>query len=134
MDRAIEEKNLERAWTLLNNGLSRFFVDYRKQYDQIYNTAATELIQLRQERQHFRAQMITTYNHAVSEGRPLQATLHAWQDAVHYDALCRQLQRRQLIYYREIRRTRFDDLNNAYTQQDWSSVWRMSRLLAGRRQ
>eukprot|EP00972_Heterocapsa_arctica_P036984 5444201-Heterocapsa_arctica.AAC.1 len=46
MERAVEEKNLERAWTLLNNGLSRFSVDYRKQYDQNYNTADTELTQL----------------------------------------------------------------------------------------
>eukprot|EP00972_Heterocapsa_arctica_P013755 2029457-Heterocapsa_arctica.AAC.1 len=78
--------------------------------------------------------MITTYNHAVSEGRLLQATLHAWQDAVYYDALYRQLQHRRLINHRGIRRRRFDDLNTAYIQHDWSSVWRMSCLLSGKRQ
>eukprot|EP00972_Heterocapsa_arctica_P000151 23115-Heterocapsa_arctica.AAC.1 len=134
MDRAVEEKNLERAWTLLNTGLSRFFVDYRKQYDQTYNTADTELVQLRQERQHFRVQMIRTYNQAVRDGRLLQATLHAWQDAVHYDALCYQLQHRRLINHREKHHIIFDDLKTTYTQHDWSSEWRMSRLLAGKRQ
>eukprot|EP00972_Heterocapsa_arctica_P013415 1975730-Heterocapsa_arctica.AAC.1 len=49
------------------------------------------------ERQQYRVQIITSYNQAVDEGRLLYATLHAWQDAIHYDALCYQLQRRRLL-------------------------------------
>eukprot|EP00972_Heterocapsa_arctica_P072381 10691161-Heterocapsa_arctica.AAC.1 len=69
MNRAVEEHNLEQAWALLNDGLSGFYVDYRKQPGHTYSTASPEVIQLRHERQQYRVQVITAYNSAIEEER-----------------------------------------------------------------